>query len=235
MMRIASAIWLPYVVWMALMAALPSTAWAYAVRSAATLGALALVAFAWRGGSSGAAGGAAEGGGSASENAPSLSMSASIALGIATGLGVWALWVLPENFELYRRIFIIGSAAPEGPSPYDPAVCGWILTLVRLFGSAFVISAAEELFFRKWLYGWLGGGEVRWLSRAPSRLDVQALLWMTALFAVEHNRWLVGAAAGVIYALLALRRGLASAIIAHATTNLVLGLQVIATNNWAFW
>lgn len=199
---------LPYAVWMALMMLLPSTAPAYAVRSAATLACmLAGLAICKRRGLRFA-----------------LPGKANVFAGIAVGFAVWAIWVLPESFAWYQKFFVTGSAEASGASPYDPAVCTWPLTLTRLFGSAFVIAAAEELFFRKWLYEWLGGRESR-----------TAFLWMVALFAVEHNRWLVAAIAGAAYGFLALRRGIASAIIAHATTNLVLGVQVILTGNWNFW
>ena len=88
---------------------------------------------------------------------------------------------------------------------------------IRLIGSAFVISVAEELFFRKWLIGFAG-------------------FWpMVVLFAVEHDRWLVAAICGVAYGWLYLRRGLGAAIVAHATTNLVLGLWVLKTGQWQFW
>ena len=88
---------------------------------------------------------------------------------------------------------------------------------VRLLGSAFIIAVAEELFFRKWLIGFAG------------------FWWMVALFAIEHDRWLVGALAGIVYGLVALRRGLLSAITAHVTTNLVLGIWVLKTSQWQFW
>jgi len=52
---------------------------------------------------------------------------------------------------------------------------------------------------------------------------------------LEHNRWLAGAMAGAAYALLAVRCGLVPAIVAHSVTNLVLGIQVVVTGNWAFW
>ena len=92
-----------------------------------------------------------------------------------------------------------------------------VMIAIRLIGSAFVISVAEELFFRKWLIGFAG-------------------FWgMVFLFAVEHDRWLVGAIAGVIYGFLYLRRGLGAAIVAHAVTNLVLGLWVLKTGQWQFW
>ena len=91
------------------------------------------------------------------------------------------------------------------------------MIVVRLIGSAFVISVAEELFFRKWLISFAG------------------FWWMVGLFAIEHDRWLVAAICGIAYGALYRRRGLAAAIVAHATTNLVLGLWVIRTGQWQFW
>ena len=92
-----------------------------------------------------------------------------------------------------------------------------MMIAIRLIGSAFVISLAEELFFRKWLVSFAG-------------------FWpMVALFAVEHDRWLVAAICGVAYGWLYLRRGLSAAIVAHATTNLVLGLWILKTGQWQFW
>lgn len=204
----------PYLVWMALMLALPSSAAAYAVRSAAAGTLLAtLVIFGGR------------------FRMPSR---ASFAWGLGAGLLVCVLWVWPENFEFYRRFFIIGPAAPSStPSPYDPAVCGWTLTLIKLAGSAFVIAPAEELFFRSFLYRWIQGGDSA--GARLDRFDLTAFLWTVGLFALEHDRYLAGAMAGAVYGLLAIRKGLASAIIAHVVTNLTLALYILLTASWSFW
>ena len=188
----------PYAGWMVLMTALPSTAWAYAVRTVVTAALLACslwpcvscrsysVLFDWR----------------------------RLTLGLAVGLAVFVIWILPEQFDWvwYRKLFILGEGGTKAV-----AESGAALIAMRLVGSAFVISVAEELFFRKWLIGFAG-------------------FWgMVFLFAIEHDRWLVGAIAGVIYGLLYLRKGLWSAVVAHATTNLVLGLWVLKTGQWQFW
>ena len=188
----------PYAGWMVLMTALPSTAWAYAVRTVVTAALLACslwpcvscrsysVLFDWR----------------------------RLTLGLAVGLAVFVIWILPEQFDWvwYRKLFILGEGGTKAV-----AESGAALIAMRLVGSAFVISVAEELFFRKWLIGFAG-------------------FWgMVFLFAIEHDRWLVGAIAGVIYGLLYLRKGLWSAVVAHATTNFVLGLWVLKTGQWQFW
>lgn len=188
----------PYAAWMILMSVLPSTAAMYAVRTAVV--ALLLAAVLWRR--------------RKDVGVPCRVPSAPLAWGVATGLLVFVLWILPEQFDWpwYRAWCIVGEGGTRAV-----AESGAALIALRLVGSAFVISVAEELFFRKWLIGFAGFG------------------WMVALFAVEHDRWLVGALAGAIYGWLYLRRGLGAAIVAHATTNLVLGLWVLRTGQWQFW
>ena len=185
----------PYAAWMALMTLLPSTAAAYAVRTVAVAALLGVagwrlsgfrLALSWR----------------------------DATLGIAVGLAVFAMWILPEQFDWawYRRWCIVGEGGTQAV-----AESGAALIALRLVGSAFVISVAEELFFRKWLIGFAG-------------------FWgMVGLFAIEHDRWLVGALCGIIYGTLYLQRGLGAAIVAHATTNLVLGLWVLRSGQWQFW
>ena len=209
-----SLIIIPYLVWMVLMLVLPTSAVGYAVRSLA--GAMCLCSICMFG--------------------PKLSLPSlkSFAWGTVAGLVVCVLWIWPESFEFYRRFFIIGSdAAPAGPSPYDPAVCGWPLTLAKLAGSAFVIAPAEELFFRSFLYRWIQGGDSA--GARIDRFDLTAFLWTVGLFALEHDRYLAGAMAGAVYGLLAIRKGLASAIIAHVVTNLALAIYVIHRSAWSFW
>ena len=135
-----------------------------------------------------------------------------VGAGVLAGLGVLAVWIAPET------LFGAGRAVAAADSPYSPEVCGWPLTVAKLAASAFVIPVAEELLFRRWL------------------LDFAGFWWMVVLFAVEHGeRWHVGAAAGIVYGLLARRCGLWAAIIAHVVTNLGLGLIVVLCDRWQFW
>ena len=188
----------PYATWMVLMAALPATVSGYAVRTAATVAMLAA--------------GVPKVSGSLRSSVSRLK--SSLLPGLIVGFAVFVLWILPEQLDIpfYRRFCIVGEGGTQAV-----AEAGAAMIAVRLIGSAFVISVAEELFFRKWLISFAG------------------FWWMVALFAVEHDRWLVGAIAGAVYGLLYLRKGLAAAIVAHATTNLVLGLWVLKTGQWQFW
>ena len=191
----------PYAAWMELMVTLPATAWAYAVRGAVTA-ALLIAAL------------------------PTLLRQAPNPVNpVPTPAANHEPRITKAVFSVLAGLLVfvfpgVPAAAPlaAADSPYSPEVCGWALTIAKLAASAFVISAAEELFFLRWL------------------VDFAGFWWMVALFAVEHgDRWAVGAVAGVVYGLVARRFGLSAAIAAHAVTNLALGLLVVFADHWEFW
>ena len=202
MVRLPTSFWLiaPYAAWMALMTVLPATVGGYAVR---TVVVAVLLAVGW----------CLDGPRSFSlRNGKGLR--GPLTTGLLVGLAVFVMWILPEQFDWawYRRFCILGEGGTQAVAEASTA-----MILVRLIGSAFVISVAEELFFRKWLIPFAG------------------FWWMVGLFAIEHDRWLVGTFCGMIYGWLYLRKGLLSVVVAHATTNLVLGLWVLKTGQWQFW
>ena len=211
----------PFATWMVLMAVLPATTWAYAVRTAVVAG---MLWWALRGNLRELLLGEPLGEYAASPRSDSLTIPPvrqsilnllpQVSWGIIVGVVVFVIWILPEQFdwEWYRKWCIIGEGGTQAV-----AEASAVMIAIRLIGSAFVISIAEELFFRKWLIGFAG------------------FWWMVGLFAIEHDRWLVAAICGIAYGLLYLRRGLGAAIVAHATTNLVLGLWVLRTGQWQFW
>ena len=159
-----------------------------------------------------------------------------LCIGLIGGIVVNVLWIAPEYSTWYRTWMElpIGEPPPApGPSPYEPSVCGWPLTIVKLIGSAFVIAPVEEVFFRSFLYRRLQARDFR--AVPLSRFDLSSFLWMVFLFTLEHDRPVVAAIAGASYGLLAVRFGLGSAIVAHVVTNLALGLHVICRGEWWFW
>ncbi len=66
---------------------------------------------------------------------------------------------------------------------------------------------------------------------------VAAVLVSSAAFGLLHgDRWLAGTLAGVLYAIAVVRRGrIGDAVVAHATTNGLLALWVLAGGNWRLW
>ena len=180
-------------------------------------------------------------------------------VGILAGLFVAVLWIFPEmpwtfahakSFAVFYNKWLImplgaypdyfrseffPALPPLHPSlAYSPQECGWTMTVAKLLGSAFVIAAAEELFFRGFLYRWLRKSD--FLSIPLVRYDAQIFWAVVVVFGLEHDRWLAGMMAGAVYGWLVLRTGrLMPSVVAHAVTNLVLGLYVIVSHQYGFW
>jgi len=180
-----------------------------------------------------------------------------LALGLGGALAV--LWIFPETpliarvapafQDFYCRWMILMPGAlpsyfnpdvyPALPSgnislAFAPEEAGWILTLIRLTGSACVIAVIEEFFFRGFFYRWLRSSSF-WTVPLTA-FDAQAFWTVVAVFGLEHDRWFMGAVAGVAYGWLAVRTGdVWAAAIAHGVTNLLLGLYVIASRQYGFW
>ncbi len=173
-------------------------------------------------------------------------------LGVAAGLAIIVLWVLPEHDAVRRAApgfydvwvrFCANTVYPGGfgrlPEamtvfPYAPQVCGWPLTLARLAGSSFVIALAEEFFFRGFLYRWLQGRN--FLDVDPGHFDRLIFFVVAILFGLEHVQWFAGIVCGLLFGWLYLRtRNLWTAIYAHVAANLVLSVYVLATGQYKFW
>lgn len=128
----------------------------------------------------------------------------------------------------------VSNSASCGKSIYHPAVCGWPLSLIRLGGSAFVIAVIEEFFFRGFLYRWI-------IDRDFTRVDMACFDWeafgmMVLMFGIEHQRWLAGILAGIIYLFVMLKtRDIWAASLAHVITNFMLGVYVLKSGYYAFW
>ena len=106
--------------------------------------------------------------------------------------------------------------------------------MIRLLGSAVVIAPIEEFFWRGFLYRWLLAKDFLVVSLSTFRPGL--FLLVALAFGFEHDRWLAGLVAGLIYGALILRtRDIWAACVAHAITNFLLGLYVLATGAYGFW
>ncbi len=111
----------------------------------------------------------------------------------------------------------------------------WLAALwltIRAIGSIVMVPIAEELAFRGLLHRWL-------ISRNFETVDYATFSWLafvvsSLLFGFMHQRWIAGALAGAVFALLMYRSGrLAEPIAAHMTANAVIIAWAIAAQNWA--
>lgn len=129
---------------------------------------------------------------------------------------------------------------PDNPSPLGAALerlpevqrAAWLS--FRVLGSALVVPLAEELAFRGYLLRRLAGAELG--APGAGRFTWPSFLLSSVAFGLLHQRWMAATLAGMVYAAaLRLRGNLADAVAAHAVTNLLLALWVLATGHWALW
>lgn len=164
-----------------------------------------------------------------------------LALAVAVGLAVFGLWIVLDA-PWMTLAALTGEAVGTAPSFVPVAPDGtlrWDLIVVRWIGAALLVPVMEELFWRSFLMRWVQAGE----SGAPSfdrvdprRVGLRAVLMATVVFVLAHTLWLAALVAGLAYAWLYVRTGnLWVPVIAHAVTNGVLGVWVVATRSWSFW
>ncbi len=149
---------------------------------------------------------------------------------IFMGVLVLGIWISPQ--ELFR--------APRRFEGFDPNVFAGLvysasLTL-RFLRLVVVVPLLEEIFWRGFLLRYLVQADferVPFGSFAPVPFAV-----VTLLFALAHpgpDFW-PAAATGALYNLVAYRtRSLSSCVLAHALTNLLLGIYIMHTGQWGFW
>lgn len=149
-------------------------------------------------------------------------------LSIVVGVAVFVMWI-----HLDHGWMLMGE--PAGYRPADTAGnLDWWLIVTRWVGAALIVPVMEELFWRSFLMRWLS--RETFLSSSPSDPDAKAFLITAVLFGMEHQQWLAGILAGVAYGWLYRKTGrLLVPIVAHAVTNGVLGIWVVATGQWQFW
>ncbi len=110
-----------------------------------------------------------------------------------------------------------------GPVSASAAVL-WIL--IRVAGTVLLVPLIEENFFRGYL--------LRQLDFGGLAGKITALALSSALFGALHADILLAAASGVLFGLLALRRGrLADAVAAHATANACIAAWAVWTGDWS--
>ncbi len=140
-----------------------------------------------------------------------------------------------ENAQRTKLPFeVVEKGEHAGLHMYDPRVTGPFAFWMHMFGTTVVIAIIEEFFFRGFLYRWMQGSP--FFKIDAGKLHWPMLLLISAFFGVEHFEWMAGIICGIAFGLLYIKtRDIWAAIIAHATTNFILGLYVIKYNAYQFW
>jgi len=173
----------------------------------------------------------------------------------AIGVGIFAVWVgldpfYPHSEEILQNDIcpflkkiglgvLCSDSNPEklwNPNEqfgYGSALA-WLMIVARILGSTFVVPPLEEVFYRSFLYRYIGKPDFQ--SVPLNRFLPLPFFVTAAVFGFSHNEWLAGILCGAAYQWLVLRKNrLGDAMTAHAITNFLLGLWIVWKHAWQFW
>ena len=146
------------------------------------------------------------------------------------GLIVFVVWIFPYPTWLVAGADAVGVNPIQGQNNLEAVI--WLST--RIMGAALIVPIMEELFWRSFIMRWFDNRN--FLSVDPEKISSFAYVGSACLFALEHNLWLAGLFAGLVYGeLYKTYKNLWIPIFAHAVTNAVLGVWVVFTGNWQYW
>jgi exosortase E/protease (VPEID-CTERM system) len=158
-------------------------------------------------------------------------------LGPAAGVLVFVLWIaldhaIGRDAATSNGVVLTGVAQGLARLGHTQRVA-WIA--LRILAAVTTVPLAEELAFRGFIARRIISPNVESVSFGS--LSLVAVLASSLAFGILHGRmWLAGTLAGVVFALVAKLRGrLGEAVAAHATTNLLIALWVIARGNYSLW
>ena len=153
-----------------------------------------------------------------------------IALGI--GIVVCVLWVSPQAFFGFP-------ARTEGFNPTvfaEQPVAYWSTVALRFLRLVIIVPLVEEIFWRGFLLRYF-------VDEKFDRVPFGTFSWLsfgvvTIGFMLVHSTadWPAALLTGALYNWVAYRtRSLGACVLAHAVTNLLLGIWIMSTRQWGFW
>jgi exosortase E/protease (VPEID-CTERM system) len=147
-----------------------------------------------------------------------------------TGTAVFLVWLIPSFWERGAETSALGaSLAMLSP------VARWSWIAFRIAAAVITVPIAEELAFRGYLARRLVNRE---FDTVPfSAVTVLSIGLSSVAFGLMHgHQWIVGILAGLAYAGVMKWKGrLSDAVVAHATSNLLLAIWVLSRGDWSQW
>ncbi len=148
---------------------------------------------------------------------------------VATGIAVFVLWI-----HMDFSFATMGSPPGFDPNIFHGHAERIFMKAARLSGAVLVVPVMEELFWRSFLIRYVVAPD--FIKVTIGRFTWPSFLITAVLFGLEHHLFLAGIMAGITYNLLLYyTRSLSQCIVAHAVTNLALGIYVLNTGKWYFW
>jgi CAAX prenyl protease-like protein len=153
-------------------------------------------------------------------------------IGLLAGVVAFLVWVAPQ----------ILFHAPPRLEGFDPTFFGdqgwpyWLNLALRLLRLVIIVPLVEEIFWRGFVMRWLVRQD--FTAVAFGTFQAKTFVLVALLFMLEHASIDYAAAfvAGLLYnAVAVLTRSLGICVVAHAVTNLLLGLYILRSEQWGFW
>lgn len=163
-------------------------------------------------------------------------------LSVLVGLVGVALWIaicqLQIEQSLLRMVGLENWAARPSFNPYEslPDEAARNLFLILRFTLlAMIVPIVEELFLRGWLVRWVH--DPNWEQVSFGRLSRMALLTPSLYGVLTHPNEAIAAFVwfGLVTWLMVRTGNLWDCVVAHAVTNLLLGIYVIQYSAWHLW
>ena len=149
-------------------------------------------------------------------------------LPVISGILVFCIWVVFEG--MYPQI----GHSEFNPYDYASGYGVYFIITFRLIGATLVVPLMEELFWRSFALRFAIKSDFK--SVPLGQFSWFSFIFISILFGLEHERWLVGIFAGMVYSGTLYRsKNLFDPILSHTTTNLLLGVYVLSTHQWYFW
>ncbi len=156
----------------------------------------------------------------------------SLPLAVGVGVLVLVLWIAPELFLGFDKRLdgFDPTAFEESPLLY------WGTVIARFFRLVIVVPLIEEIFWRGFLQRYLIKEN---FTSVPFGQYTHFSFWGVAVaFASVH--WgpdvVPALITGVFFGWIAIRtKSLLACVVAHAVTNLLLGIYIMATQQWGYW
>jgi len=152
--------------------------------------------------------------------------------GIAAGVIAFLIWIAPQQWF----------GAPPRPDGFNPDLFAetpalyWTTLIFRFLRLVLIVPLLEEIFWRGFLMRYLIRD--RFLSVAFGSYAPLAFFGVALGFSLVHSQpdRIPALLTGLLWNALAVRtRSLGSCVVAHAVTNLLLGVYIVRTGQWGFW
>jgi exosortase E/protease (VPEID-CTERM system) len=152
-------------------------------------------------------------------------------LGLAVGAAVFGGWLLLSHLAGVGEVPNPLGARLALLPPWERA--SWLA--VRCLAAVVTVPVAEELAFRGYVARRIMASDVNTVGF--SQLSPFSIIISSVAFGAMHGRmWIAGTITGLIFAVIAKRRGrIGEAVAAHITANALLALWVFSTDNYSLW